>query len=407
MPPRPARPRGPCRRCSPASCPRPAWLPTLAKASAECDRIQATCASVSPLCTTVGAPREARAGRIGRPDDRHAAVAGQRGEQGRLLARHQRAGALPHRYLAREVGAHHQVAGESVLLRLGHGPAEAARVARVQSRRTARIASDAPVAKAVMRSPSSTRCGLASASARSPSAVGSAPMRLATATRRSPSAARRAATCRPSGSRRHRDRASRAAAIFAEGPLRPEVGDRALQPAVAAVLAVRGDAGRVDVADARRAAAALRRGGDGSAGRGRAASRLPCGSAHARGGHACLRASGRLAPVRGATLLHQVPRLLRRHRAVDHGVDPDGGRHGAGAHVVRRLQAEARRRRSIRPARCPAHRRGRRGPPGRRRSGRRCRCRPRPGGPRRAAGGSHRGSPHRRPVPSGSSSGWR
>src|SRR5947207_4191828 len=54
------------------------------------------------------------------------------------------------------------------------------------------IASEAPTAKAAIRSPSTTRCGFPSASVRSPSEVGSAPMRLATAIFRSLSTARAA-----------------------------------------------------------------------------------------------------------------------------------------------------------------------------------------------------------------------
>ena len=54
--------------------PRLASMPTEANASGECDMIQATCARVSAFWTTVGAPPGPLGG-VGRPDERHAAVA--------------------------------------------------------------------------------------------------------------------------------------------------------------------------------------------------------------------------------------------------------------------------------------------------------------------------------------------
>ena len=75
--------------------PGASFVPTAANFFAPCRAIQATCASVSPFWTTVGAPRSPRSVGYGRPDDRHAAVAGQRGQQGGLLAGDQGAGAPP------------------------------------------------------------------------------------------------------------------------------------------------------------------------------------------------------------------------------------------------------------------------------------------------------------------------
>src|SRR6185295_2208370 len=92
------------------------------------------------------------------------------------------------------------------------------------------ISSDAPVAKAASSAPSRMRCGLPSASARSPRAVGSAPIRLTTTTLREPAAQAGIGDLR-------------------DDPLGTQVCHRPFQAGVAAVLAIRRQAVGIDAAD--------------------------------------------------------------------------------------------------------------------------------------------------------------
>ena len=185
------------------------------------------------------------------------------------------------------------------------------------------------------RAPSSTRCGLPSASARSPRAVGSAPIRLTTTTLREPAAARAARHLSAVGQPPPPRAAQAGVGDFVDHALRPQMGDCALEAGVAAMLA-RTKPGCSDPPGQHwRAAAARRAAGCGSAARGwPLRRRRSCRDQLARPAVAAAGA----AAVRCRSWTRC--RRLGRVQGPEHQrVDAQRRRHGSGRHLRARLEA--------------------------------------------------------------------
>ena len=173
--------------------PRLASVPTDANASAECDDDPGHVGQgLGVLDDRRRVPQAAASAGYGGRMSRHAAVAGERVDERGLLAGDVGAGALPDAQLDARVGAEDEVAGEVRVGRLAHRAAAAARwrSGPVTTDGDDRLAGADRVRRR-SAAPSTTRCGLPSASARSPRALGSAPMRLATTILRSAGVAAR------------------------------------------------------------------------------------------------------------------------------------------------------------------------------------------------------------------------